>query len=195
MEIEEAIAQLDEGIRRLKVQYDMFFSGASIRPPTELRTEIERLIRRFSNSPIRRYSDRFHFNTLVGRFNSFAELWNKQLRAMEEGRERIAGAAPAARPEAERDDGEQVLFALRVSDPAAELDGLRTLFDSYLSARTQREGAPPRVTMDSFVNQISRQVDSLKASFGCHTVEFRITLGPSHVSIKARPADGQPKSA
>ena len=199
MEIEEAIAQLNQGIRRLKVQYDTFFAGGRPRPPVELRAELERLIRRFANSPIRRYSDRFHFNSLVGRYNSFVELWNKQTRAIEEGRDPsthrpIPSTAP--KPAVPADvPAERVLCSLRISNPVTETDGLRVLFEQYLTARQQRDGVAPKLSIESFVRQISRQVESLKASTGCSTVEFRLTNLESQVTIKARPAAGSGPSS
>lgn len=110
MEIEDAIHQLEDGIRRLKVQYELFFSGASPRPPVELRAQVEKVIRSFANASIRRYSDRFLFNTLVGRYNSFVELWNKQQRVLDEGRDRpglphMFAGRPGAEPVTEAPAG------------------------------------------------------------------------------------------
>jgi len=84
-ELEADIGRLEAGIRQLKIQYDMFFAGSIPKQPLELRAEIERLIKRYSNASIRKYSARFHFNSLVSRFNSMSELWAKTIRTLEEG--------------------------------------------------------------------------------------------------------------
>jgi hypothetical protein len=193
VDIEQAIIHLDEGIRRLKVQYDIFFAGGSNRPPTELKEQIDRLIKRFANAPIRKYSHRFHFNSLVARYNSLSELWNKQVRAKEEGRDRsVPGTLDsdaASRPvNGAKSRSSQLRCVVRISDPDAQTEGLRQLFDQYAAARRELDGAPPRLSLSSFINQLSKQVNSLRSSSGCRTVEFRIIKGSS-VSIKARPAN------
>ena len=84
-ELDADLARLQSGIRQLKIQYDMFFAGSIPRQPFELRGEIEKIIRRYSSTPIQKYAPRFHFNSLVSRFNSLSELWAKTIRALEEG--------------------------------------------------------------------------------------------------------------
>ena len=84
-QIEDDIAKLVVGLKQLKVQYDMFFNGALPRQPLEMRSNINRIIRRYENAHIQQYHHRFHFNTLVGRYNSLSELWSKTLRNREQG--------------------------------------------------------------------------------------------------------------
>lgn len=188
MDIEQAIVHLEEGIRRLKVQYDIFFAGGMPRPPTELKDQLDRLIKRFTNAPIRKYAHRFHFNTLVGRYNAMSELWNKQVRAREEGREIAAGASdPHARNNVVKRTGINGDYVVRISDPQEQADGLRKLFDQYVEARRDRDGSAPRLSLNSFIDQMSRQIESLKDSSGCSAVEFRVTKGAPQVTIKARP--------
>ena len=219
MEIEEGIHQLEDGIRRLKVQYDLFFSGASPRPPVELRAQVDRLIRTFANASIRRYSDRFLFNTLVGRYNSFIELWNKQQRVLDEGRDRpgLPHLFSARTPAPDAAEGEVLTngaahrasistvpaqtpapdrpCVLRGEASASDSAALETLFERYVEARRQISGTAPRLTLDSFARQIGRQADALRASSGCDAVEFRLTAADSQVTIKARPASAGLRAA
>jgi hypothetical protein len=117
-ELENDLARLEAGIKRLKVQYDMFFAGSIPKQPFELRSEIEKIIRHHSRSPIRNYAHRFHFNSLVSRFNSLSELWAKTLRALEEGDR----PAPAVADRA--GSGEQLIARCTVLDPAQEQGNL-----------------------------------------------------------------------
>lgn len=199
MDLDQAIDRIEEGIRRLKQQYDVFFSGATPHPPIELRNEIERLIRQYTNTSMRRYADQFRFNTVVGRFNLYAELWNKQVRAREEGGPRgqvvPPPPPPAARSRRPADDPQTPLVAIRISNPETELEGLRALYESYSRARSEASGAPSKVSMDAFVRKLSDQVNSIKASRGCNSVEFVITSGGSQVQIKARPTRETPEEA
>jgi hypothetical protein len=210
MEIEEAIHQLDDSIRRLKIQYDLFFTGANPRPPLGLRTEVDRLIRTFANAPIRRYSDRFVFNSLVGRYNSFVELWNKQLRVLEEGHDRpglpvlfnsprgtsptqpaTTGASSSPAAAATKDGAPEApatLWTIRLGSADSQPAELTGLFERYLEARREATGTLPKITLASFARQISRQAAALRAASECEFVEFCLTRGDSQVTIKARPA-------
>ena len=35
MTVDEAITQIEDGIRRLKIEFDIYFNGSSKRPPTD----------------------------------------------------------------------------------------------------------------------------------------------------------------
>jgi hypothetical protein len=58
--IDAELDRLQVGLRQLKVQYDMFFAGSLPRQPVELRSELDRIVKRLSGTPIRKYSQRFH---------------------------------------------------------------------------------------------------------------------------------------
>ena len=78
--------RLDTAIRQLQVKWDLFFVGQERKPPTELQTQVETLIRRHSNQEIRNNGERFRYQGLTARFTTFSELWQKRLRAREEGK-------------------------------------------------------------------------------------------------------------
>ena len=48
-------------------------------------SRLEKIIKRHMNSTMQKYAQRFHFNSLVSRFNSLSELWGKTMRSREEG--------------------------------------------------------------------------------------------------------------
>ena len=78
-------------------KWDLFFNGAERKPPSELQTQVEALIRRYANSEIRNNGERFRYQGLSARYTTFNELWQKRLRAREEGK-----AFGRARPRAEQ---------------------------------------------------------------------------------------------
>ena len=189
MTIEEAIAQLEVDIKRLKVHYDMFFSGAMPRQPYEVRKQVEQLIRSLNNTTIKKYHHRFMLNTLMGRYNTLCELWGKQLRSQEEVGRAAAIAAilertPRATPRRAR-EAEEVYYSVNVSDPISEPEAMLALYESYLKARKAEDGRP-QIKLESFVKQIVKQAETLKESSGCETIEFRILRKGQSVSLKAR---------
>ena len=180
-ELEAELGRLESGIRQLKIQYDMFFAGSVPKQPLELRNELEKIIRRHSATPIRRYAARFHFNALVSRFNSLSELWAKTLRGLEEGDR----PAPAV---ADRAGGsEQVVARCTVKDPAAEPDVLKLLHARLLDARKKAGDATDRLTFENFVLTISAQARKMREKTGCDKVDLRVIVVDRKVVVKARP--------
>jgi hypothetical protein len=85
MTTEEELKQIDFEIRRLKVQYDLYFVGASPRPPHDQREALGRQLRRFQGVSMTNMAERFLYNSVVNKFNTFQELWIKMTRIKEEG--------------------------------------------------------------------------------------------------------------
>jgi len=86
---------LEAEIKRLEVEYNMFFAGRLPRLPWEQRTKVLGLVRRYDRSDIQNTADRFRFNNLQARFSAFVDLWERQLKAQEQGRPRGARAVVA----------------------------------------------------------------------------------------------------
>ena len=180
-EIEAEIGRLDTGIRQLKIQYDMFFAGAIPRQPLELRRDVERLIKRYANAPIRKYSSRFHFNSLVSRFNSLSELWAKTLRGQEEGDRPLPAAV--ARP-----NGEQVFARLTVEEDSRDVAELRLLHHRLMEAR-KKAGETGHVSFEKFAKTVDAQAVKLREKTGCGKVELRVVFQGRKAVLKARPSD------
>ncbi len=180
-DIEADIQRLEAGLRQLKVQYDMFFSGALKREPLELRAEVERLIKRYANAPIRKYATRFHFTSLATRFSTLSELWSKTLRSVEEAGRPVP--APAERPHAE----EQLVAACHIRDPRGEEPSLRLLHAKFLEARKKAGAEPIPLSFEGFVEGIARNVARMKEKAGCDRVELRVIVRDRKVHLKARP--------
>ena len=79
--IDDQLARLEEDIRRLKIEFDIYFNGTSKRPPLEARARIEAFIRRVSDSRTITYAQRYQLSMLVSRYSSYRELWRRTLRA------------------------------------------------------------------------------------------------------------------
>jgi hypothetical protein len=179
--IENDIHRLELGLRQLKIQYDMFFAGSLPRQPFELRGEVERLIKRNSNATIRKYAHRFHFNSLVSRFNALSELWGKTIRAMEEGDRPVHGVtAPSEEP-----DGMLVTF--RIQNPLEEERALRKLHERFLEERRRAQMTNGRLTFESFLRGITAQGRKLQERSGCEEIELRLVVVEDSVQVKARP--------
>ncbi len=80
MDVDQQISRLEDGIRRLKIEFDIYFNGASKRPPLEARARLESNLKRIADDRTLSYAQRYHFNSVVSRFNSYRELWRRILK-------------------------------------------------------------------------------------------------------------------
>ena len=80
-DLDQKLGRLEDDIRKLKIDFDIFFNGATKRAPLEARARLESYIKRIADNRNLTYSQRYYFNTLVSRFTSYRELWRRTLKA------------------------------------------------------------------------------------------------------------------
>lgn len=78
---EKQLGKLEDDIRKLKIDFDIYFNGSTKRPPLEARARLESQIKRLSDQRSMSYSQRYHLNSLISRFTSYRELWRRALKA------------------------------------------------------------------------------------------------------------------
>lgn len=78
--IEEQIDRLEEDIRRLKIDFDIYFNGGTKTPPHAARASLEARISRLNGDRTLSYGSRYKLNTLMSRYNSYRHLWRRKLR-------------------------------------------------------------------------------------------------------------------
>lgn len=79
--IDQQIGRLEEDIRKLKIDFDIYFNGGTRRPPLEARARLEANIKRIMDDRNLSFAQRFQFNGIVARFTSYRELWRRLLKA------------------------------------------------------------------------------------------------------------------
>jgi hypothetical protein len=193
-DIQADLELLEKQIRQLQIEWEKFFSGIERKPPVDLRTKLEGMIRRYSNQEIRNNTERFRFQNLASRYQSFSELWAKRLRAMEEGRPvglhgKAAAMAPPPMshlPESFTAPQARASNEVRVKDAAADTEAVRSLFDRFLEARKQ-SGESGAVKFESFQKIIAQQSARILNEKGAQAVDFRLETKDGKVSLKAKP--------
>ena len=212
MGLEEDLGLIERSIRELQIEWEKFFSGLEKRPPNDMKTRLEALIRKYAGMDVRNNTQRFRYQTLTARYATFAELWSKRLRALEEGRvargvrmppPAAAQAGDAEPAPAAAGDELSPLEALlggpsapaprprprtehRVADPARDQATVRSLFEQFLEAR-QKTGEPGNVKFESFQKLISQQASRILQDKGAAAVDFRLETKDGKVSLKAKP--------
>ena len=85
MTIDEELSLLDSQLRRLKIEYEIFFSNPAKRPPTDVEWKVLSLLRKFSDGNRMSFSQRFRYNEIAQRYAIYSDLWRKKSRIREEG--------------------------------------------------------------------------------------------------------------
>src|SRR5215471_15385319 len=96
-DVQKDLQTLAADLKQLEAEYNMYFAGRLPRPPWETRNRVQALVRKWDRGYIQSAADRFQFDTLQRRFQTFIDLWDRALRSREEGR---AGPFPAPLPKA-----------------------------------------------------------------------------------------------
>jgi hypothetical protein len=195
MPIEDDLDLIESMMRQLQIEWEKFFGGVEKKPPVDLRSRLEGLIRRYAYAEIRNNGERFRYQSLSSRYSTFSELWNKRLRALEEGRPvglhgRAAQMAPPPPSSAARAAPPRAASAaggseFRVSGRETDQSAVRALYDRFLEAR-QQAGETGAVKYESFQKLISQQATRILADKGAQAVDFRLETKEGKVSLKAK---------
>lgn len=86
MAIAEDLTILEHQLKELITRYEQYFIGLEKREPLPLLSAIEKLVRRYANVPINNTMNKYKYNMLVARLNTYREHWNRILRLIEEGK-------------------------------------------------------------------------------------------------------------
>ena len=176
------IDQLETEIRRLRIEFERFFSGALHVPPDELRNRVQAQLRTLRNFNAGTAVDRFRLGTLEARFNSYNELFSRRLREREEGRLRAVPAPPPP--------STAPLYDLAIGvaiGPRPEPAAVAALFAGV--AAGGGEGGP-RFDLAGFEAYLQRQVAAIRDKTGCDEVQFRLATEDGKLKLKARPVGG-----
>jgi hypothetical protein len=181
---------LNSSIRQLQVKWDMFFSGVEKRPPNEFQARVEKLIRQYAFAEIRNNTERFRYQTLTARFNTFNELWQKRLRAREEGKAfGVHGLKADVLPPPEPGAGTAGVPGgspgeFRIGDPERDDAAVRALYDRFVEERQRTgENAP---AFESFQKLIGKQTAKILGGKDDRAVQFRLETKDGKVALKAK---------
>src|ERR1700726_3415519 len=82
---DEELNILHSQLRRLKIEYEIYFSNPTKRPPTDVEWKVLSLLRKFSDGVRMNFSQRYRYNEMAQRYAVYSDLWRKKSRIREEG--------------------------------------------------------------------------------------------------------------
>lgn len=193
--IDDELNALDDNVRRLKIEFDVFFGGGSKKPPNDLEWRVQSLIKKYSDSRKLNFGQRFKLNTITQRYAIYNSLWQQKLRIKEEGYRRPQDALLAIQglrqfeddaPEAV-DLSESESFRTAFADPENEAEKVRALYEAMLEARKAHNISGNAGSFDSFRQFVKKKTGQLQQEYGTQAVEYSIETEGGQVRLKAQP--------
>jgi hypothetical protein len=202
--VDEELTFLDAQLRRLKIEYEIYFSNPNKRPPTEVEWKVSTLIKKFSEGGRLNFSQRFRYNEMAQRYAMYSDLWRKKQRIREEGYRRpqdailsvqgvrteehaqphhpaygvgggaVAAPAPAQEP-----------LRIECSDARSEKDSVEKLYKA-LSEAKKKAGEQVTGNLDSFSSFVDKKTSQIRKQYGCHSVEYTVEVQDGQVKLKAK---------
>ena len=200
MTIDEELSVLEDHVRRLKIEYDIYFGGGSKKPPADVEWKVKNLLKKYSDGNRMNYTQRFRYSTIQQRYALYNALWQQKLQIKEEGYRRpqdahlgIQGLRDHEQHEAEKaikHHGavleEDKAFSIACADPRAESKNVEALFSALSQART-KAGEKGSANLDSFKKFVQQKTTEIRKQYGCQAVEYSIEMQGGKVKLKAKP--------
>jgi hypothetical protein len=197
--VDEELTLLDSNLRRLKIEYEIFFSNPSKRPPTDLEWKVLSLLRKFSDGSRMSFSQRYRYNEIAQRYAIYSDLWRKKSRIREEGYRRPQDALLSVQGVREQEHeaahpiygvghhaaDANAAFAVACSDATAERENVEKLYKVLVAAK-KKAGETVSGNFDSFANFVSKKTKQIRKEAGCESVEYTVETQGGQVRLKAK---------
>jgi len=181
---DEQLTRLEDDIRRLRVEFDIFFNGGAKRPPYDTKGRVETLLKRLGDDRTLNYAQRYRYNSLAARYNAFRDLWRRTMQGREEGRDAISAARAIAKNETVQKPVESASFVCL--DAHRDVEVVKHIYTTLIEAK-RRCGEPTEdLSFPKFHRLIASKADGMKQQLGCDRVRFSVAVEGGHVSFKAR---------
>jgi hypothetical protein len=178
---EEQLSRLEDDIRRLKVEFDIYFNGAAKRPPYDTKGRVETIIKRLADDRTLTFAQRYHYNSLTARYTSFLQLWRRTMQEREEGRHHARRATRAA-----DSAGEGGASTFVCSDVRREIGTIKNLYQTLVEAKRRCGESVEDLSFARFHRMVAEKSEVLKERAGCERVHFSVAVRDGHVSFKAK---------
>ena len=165
----EMLNRLELDLAALKHEYDLFFNGKRRAEPMKERKELETKLLVGSRRTIVGNADQLRFNNLSGRYWTYANLWTRTVRDLEEGR-------------MHRDSGGNVR---RVSGEPVDREQIDRTAEALLEARRSCGLAGDPSDIPSLRETLYARALEISASAGGKKVEFVVSVEGGKPKVKA----------
>jgi len=196
MTVDEELNLMESHLRRLKIEYEVFFSNPQKKPPSDLEWKVVTLMRKFSDGSRLSFSQRFRYNEMAQRYAIYSDLWRKKARIREEGYRRPQDALLSVQGvrEEEHEQKHKVYgvghhedqpFVVQCSDATAEAEKVEKLYQA-LSAAKKKNGENVSGTLDSFKSFVQKKTQEIRKQHKCEKVEYAVEVQDGKVKLRAK---------
>lgn len=201
MTTEEELTVLDTQLRRLKIEYEIYFSNPAKKPPTDIEWKVVALLRKFSDGGRMNFSQRYRYNEMAQRYAIYSDLWRKKSRIREEGYRRPQDAILSVQgvrateeelkphhPKAygvNRAAAASQAFTLHSVNPS-EREQVERLYNTLVAAK-KKAGENVTGNIDSFAAFVQKKTKEIRSQHHCEAVEYSVEIAAGHVKLKAKP--------
>jgi hypothetical protein len=199
MTVDEELGALESQLRRLKIEYEIFFSNPQKKPPADLEWKVLALLRKFSDGARMGFSQRFRYNAIAQRYAIYSDLWRKKSRIREEGYRRPQDALLSVQGVREEEHqtehkvyglshahNEGSHFVVHCADPGAEREKVEKLFIALSDAK-KKAGENVSGSLESFSSFVQKKTDQLRKQYNCQEVEYSVDVADGKVKLTAKP--------
>jgi hypothetical protein len=182
--IDEELSKLEDDLRRLKIEYEVYFNGSSDRPPRDLVYRVENLIKHYTGDQSNlNFGQRYKLNACAQKYAVQNSLWKRKLMEKEEGRGQFA----QQRRELEELTADKIVRVV-CSDPEGEPEKVDRILKAMISAQHKVGKKVENVDPAKFQKYIGDKTKQIKAALGCDKVQFSVSVENGKVKFKAAKA-------
>jgi hypothetical protein len=181
--VDDQLTRLEEDIRRLKIEFDMFFNGASKKPPYDTKGRVDTIMKRIGDDRSLTFAQRYRYTSLGSRYNAFRDLWRRATQGREEGRDAGAAARATAKQQAVAEFKKADFVC---ADAHKDVELVKNIYSALVEAKKMCSESVEDFSFPRFHRLIASQADGLKERLGCERVSFTIDVEGGHVSFKAK---------
>ena len=80
IDVDEQLEKLEDDIRKLKIEFDIYFNGGSKAAPHRKRASLEARINRLNGNRDISFAQRFKLNNIHSKYTSYRQLWRRKLK-------------------------------------------------------------------------------------------------------------------
>jgi hypothetical protein len=180
---DEQLTRLEDDIRRLKIEFDVFFNGASKRSPYDTKGRVETLFKRLGDDRTLTFAQRYRYNTLAARYNSFRDLWRRTMQGREEGKDPVSTARANVK-QSQMNEKQPISYVCQ--DANREVETVKDLYDSLMEAKRLCGEPTEGFSFPRFHRLIASKASGIKDRIGCDKVKFSVAVEDGHVSFTAK---------
>ncbi len=186
MSIQEDIDMLDSKLANLKITYEQYFANVIKREPIKERQEVDRIVIRYSNTPINNTMLKFRFRNLVSKYNTYKQYWNRVLRLIEEGKyERKSEGGGMGAPSPPKTQAPS--SASKKTTAEGDGSGLKDVYEEYIAAREQCNEPTKGLSFDNMKKSLEAQKQKLAESKGVKDVDLKVYIKDGKAKIAIAP--------